>query len=70
MPFFYILVRQGLNHSNTFPNKNNPVKAIYFITISGPGFLLIILILIYIKNPLSLYTFLAKHLTNSILINQ
>ena len=69
-PFSYISVRQGLNYVNTLPNKNNPVQAIYFITVSSFNSLLVILILIYIKNPLSLYGFSTKYLTDSILINQ
>ena len=39
------------------------------MTVSSPGPLLIILILTYIRNPLSLYTLLLKRSTNSILIN-
>ena len=69
MPFFYIFIKQGLNYFNTFPNKNNPTQAIYFITINSPSPLLVILILIYIRNPFSLYTSLLKYLTNGILIN-
>ena len=38
--------------------------------IGSPGPLLVILILIYIKNPLSLYSSPIKCLTNNILINQ
>ena len=67
MPFFYIFVKQNLNHFNTFFNKNNPTQAIYFIIVGSPNPLLVILILIYIKNPFNLYTFLLKYLTNSIL---
>ena len=69
MPFAYISIKQGLNHSNTLPNKYNPVQATYFITVGSPGPLLIILILTYIRNPLNLYTFLLKYLTNGILTN-
>ena len=54
IPFSCILVRQGLNHSNTLPIKNNPAQATCFITISSPSLLLVILILIYIRNPLNL----------------
>ena len=39
------------------------------MTINSLGPLLVILILTYIRNPLSLYTFLLKCLTNSILTN-
>ena len=69
MPFTYISIKQGLNHSNTFPNKYNPIQAIYFITVGSLGPLLMILILIYIRNPFNLYTFLLKYLTNGILTN-
>ena len=69
MPFSYIFIRQGLNYSNTFPNKNNPIQATYFITVGSPSPLLIILILTYIKNPFNLYTSLLKRLTNGILTN-
>ena len=48
--FSCILVKQGLNYSNTFPIKNNFIQAIYFITISSFSPLLVILILIYIRN--------------------
>ena len=68
-PFSYISVKQGLNYSNTLPNKNNPAQATYFIDISSPGPLLVILILTYIKNPLSLYSSPIKRLTDGILIN-
>ena len=67
MLFSYISIRQGLNHFSAFPNKNNPVQAIYFITVSSPGPLLVILILTYVKNPLNLYTSLLKYLTAGIL---
>ena len=69
MPFSYILIKQDLNHFNAFPNKNNPRQATYFITISSPSPLLVILILTYIRNPLSLYISLLKRLTDSILID-
>ena len=69
MPFFYIFVRQGLNHSNTLPNKYNPTQATYFIIVNSPSPLLIILILTYIRNPFSLYTSVLKRLTNGILTN-
>ena len=69
MPFFYILVKQGLNYFNTLSDKNKPVYTTYFITISSPSPLLTILILIYIKNPLNLYISPLKYLTNGILIN-
>ena len=39
------------------------------MTVSSPSPLLVILILIYIKNPLNLYSSPIKYLTNSILIN-
>ena len=68
MPFFYIFIKQGLNYFNILPNKNNPTQAIYFITVSSPSPLLVILILIYIRNPLNLYTSPLKYLTNGILI--
>ena len=48
------LVKQGLNHSNTLPVKNNFIQATYFIAVGNPSPLLVILILIYIRNPLSL----------------
>ena len=67
MPFFCIFVKYGLNYFNTLPNKNNFIQATCFITVSSPSSLLVILILTYIKNPLSLYTFLLKYLTNGIL---
>ena len=54
IPFSCILVRQGLNYFNTFPIKNNPVQATYFITVGSPSPLLVILILIYIRNSLNL----------------
>ena len=69
MPFSYISIRQGLNHSNTLPNKYNPAQAIYFITVGSPSPLLTILILTYIRNPFSLYTFPLKYLTDGILTN-
>ena len=68
--FSYILVRQGLNYFNTLPIKNNSVQAIYFITIGSPSPSLIILILIYIRNPLNLQASPEKYLTNSILTDQ
>ena len=67
MPFFYILVKQGLNYFSTLSNKNKPVQAIYFIIVGSPSPLLVILILTYIRNPLSLYTSPLKYLTNGIL---
>ena len=69
MPFSYISIKQGLNYSNTLPNKNNSTQAIYFIIISSPSPLLVILILTYIKNFFNLYTSLLKYLTNGILTN-
>ena len=54
IPFSCILVKQGLNHFNTLPVKNNSIQAIYFITVGSPSPLLVILILIYIRNPLNL----------------
>ena len=69
MPFTCIFIRQGLNHSNTLPNKYNPAQAIYFITVGSPGLLLMILILTYIRNPFNLYTFPLKRLTDGILTN-
>ena len=54
IPFSCILVKQGLNYFNTLPVKNNPVQATCFITISSPGPLLVILILICVRNPLNL----------------
>ena len=67
MLFFYIFMRQGLNHFNAFFNKYNPAQAIYFIIVGSPNPLLTILILTYIKNPLNLYTSLLNYLTNGIL---
>ena len=69
MPFAYISVKQGLNHSNTLPNKYNPVQAICFIIVSSLGPLLIILILTYIRNPFNLYTSPLNCLTDGILTN-
>ena len=69
MPFSYIFIRQDLNYLNTLLNKYNPAQATYFITVSSPGPLLIILILTYIKNPFNLYASLLKYLTDSILTN-
>ena len=69
MPFLYILIKQDLNYFNTFPNKNKPTQTTCFITINSPSPLLVILILIYIKNPLNLYTSPLKRLTDGILIN-
>ena len=54
IPFSYILVRQGLNYFNIFSIKNNPAQTIYFITISSPNPLLVILILIYVRNSFNL----------------
>ena len=68
MPFSCISVKQGLNHFNTLPNKNNPTQATYFITVGSPSPLLTNLILTYIKNPFNLYTSPLKRLTNGILI--
>ena len=70
IPFSYILVRQGLNHSNAFPVKNNPAQAIYFITVGSPGPLLVILILICVRNPLNLQASPEKYLTDGILTDQ
>ena len=67
-PFSCILVKQGLNYSNIYLNKNNPVQATYFIIISSPSPLLVILTLIYIRNPFNLYTFFKKCSTEGILI--
>ena len=67
MPFTYISVKQGLNYSNTLPNKYNPAQATYSIIVGSPGFLLTILILTYIRNPLNLYTSLLNYLTDGIL---
>ena len=69
MLFSCILVKQGLNYSNALPDKNNPIQATCSITISSASPLLVILILIYIRNPLNLYTSLLKRLTDGILIN-
>ena len=69
MPFFYIFIKQDLNYFNIFPNKYNPIQATYFITISSPSPLLMILILTYIKNPFNLYTSPLNRLTDSILTN-
>ena len=52
--FDYTLVKQGLNHSNTLSVKNNPVQATCFIAVGSPSPLLVILILIYVRNPLNL----------------
>ena len=54
IPFSCILVKQGLNHSNTFPIRNNSAQATYFITVSSPSPLLVILILICVRNPFNL----------------
>ena len=54
IPFSCISVKQGLNHSNTLPIKNNPVQATYFMTIGSSSPLLVILILIYVRNLLNL----------------
>ena len=48
--FSCILVKQGLNHFNTLPVKNNPAQATCFITVSSPNPLLVILILICVRN--------------------
>ena len=48
------LVRQGLNHSNTLLVKNNPAQVICFMAVGSPSPLLIILILIYVRNPFNL----------------
>ena len=69
MLFACIFVRQGLNYSNTFPNKYNPAQAIYFIIVGSPSPLLMILILTYIRNPLNLYTSPLNYLTDGILTN-
>ena len=69
MPFSCTSVKQGLNYSNTFPNKYNPAQAIYFIIVSSSSPLLMILILIYIKNPFNLYTSLLNCSTDGILTN-
>ena len=69
MPFTCISVKQGLNYSNTLPNKYNPIQATCSIIVGSPGPLLIILILTYIKNPLNLYAFSLKCLTDGILTN-
>ena len=69
MPFAYISVKQGLNHSNTLPDKYNPVQATYSITVGSLGPLLIILILTYIRNPFNLYASPLNHLTDGILTN-
>ena len=68
--FSCILVRQGLNYSNALSVKNSPVQATCFMAVSSPGPLLIILILIYIRNPLNLQASPKKYSTNSILIVQ
>ena len=70
MPFSYISVRQGLNYSNTFPDKYNPIQAICSITVGSPSPLLMILILTYIRNPFNLYTSPLNRLTDGILTNQ
>ena len=69
MPFACISVRQGLNHSNTLPNKYNPAQATYSITVGSPSPLLTILILTYIRNPFNLYTSSLNYLTDGILTN-
>ena len=53
-PFNCTSVKQGLNHFNTLPIKNNPIQVTCFIAISSPSPLLVISILICIKNPLNL----------------
>ena len=70
IPFSCILVKQGLNYSNTLSVKNNPVQATYSITVSSPSPLLVILILICVRNPLNLQASPEKHLTDSILTDQ
>ena len=65
-PFNCTLMKQGLNYFNTLSIKNNPIQVTCFIAISNPGPLLVILILIYIRNPLNLQTSPKKYLTNSI----
>ena len=67
MPFACIFVRQGLNYFNALPDKYNPVQATYSIIVGSPSPLLMILILIYVRNPFNLYTFLLKYLTDGIL---
>ena len=69
MLFFCIFIKQGLNYFNALPNKYNPIQAIYFIIVSNPNPLLIILILIYIRNPFNLYTSPLNYLTDGILTN-
>ena len=69
MPFTCIFIKQGLNYSNTLPNKYNPAQATCFITVSSPGPLLTILILTYVRNPLNLYTSPLKYSTDGILTN-
>ena len=69
MPFSYIFIKQGLNYSNTLPNKYNLAQATCFIIINSPGPLLTILILTYMRNPLNLYTSPLKRLTDGILTN-
>ena len=54
IPFSCILVKQGLNHSNTLSIKNSPIQATCFIAIGSPGPLLVILILICVRNSLNL----------------
>ena len=54
IPFNCILVKQGLNYSNTLFIKNNPIQATYFITVGSPSPLLVILILVCVRNPLNL----------------
>ena len=66
--FSCILVRQGLNYFNTLPIKNNSAQATYFITVGSPSSLLVILILIYIRNPLNLQASPKKYSTNSIFV--
>ena len=55
--FSCILVKQGLNHSNTLSIKNNPIQATYFITVGSPSPLLVILITCLMKLVMSLVFF-------------
>ena len=68
--FSYILVRQGLNYSNTLPVKNNPAQATCSMTVSSPGPSLVILILIYVRNFFNLQASPKKCLTDGILTDQ
>ena len=69
-PFNCTLVRQSLNHSNTLLVKNNPTQATCSIAIGSPSPSLVILILIYVRNPLNLQASPKKYSTNGILIIQ